>query len=201
MRNSDVKLIAHCEKDLKQHIQAIIFSSPIPVSLVDIQSTLQKTFEIEILEETILNAIDDILSKFATDSFGFELKKTGGGYQFLSKSNYFRTINNYINTQQKRRLSKSSLETLSIIAYNEGITKSEVEMIRGVASDYAIDKLLEKELIEMCGKKDSPGNPMMFKISPQFLDYFGLNSLSELPKLKDLVIEEDNSIGEEASII
>ena len=98
-------------------------------------------------------------------------------------------------------MSKSALETLSIIAYNEGITKSEVEMIRGVASDYAIDKLLEKELIEMCGKKDSPGNPMMFKISPQFLDYFGLNSLSELPKLKDLVIEEDNSIGEEASII
>lgn len=188
-------------QDLEQHIQAIIFSSPIPVSLVDIQSTLQKTFEIEIIEETILNAIDDILSKFATDNFGFELKKTGGGYQFLSKSIYFRTINNYINTQQKKRLSKSALETLSIIAYNEGITKSEVEMIRGVASDYAIDKLLEKELIEMCGKKDSPGNPMMFKISPQFLDYFGLNSLSEMPKLKDLVIEEDNSIGEEASIV
>lgn len=183
---------------LEQHIQAIIFSSPTPVALNDIQNALQKTFEQEIELPVIEQAIEEVISKFATDSFGFELKKTGGGYQFLSKSNYFKTINNYINTQQKKKLSKSSLETLSIIAYNEGITKTEIEMIRGVASDYSIDKLLEKELIEMCGKKDAPGNPMMFKVSQNFLDYFGLNTMDELPKLKDLIVEQENTIGEES---
>lgn len=185
-------------QQIEQHIQAIIFTSPVPATLHDIKTSMEKSFQTEITEEQILVQIDAIMARFATDSFGFELKKTGGGFQFLSKSDYYATIHHFINTQQKKKLSKSSLETLSIIAYNEGITKAEIEQIRGVASDYSVEKLLEKELIEMCGKKDAPGNPMMYKISPQFLDYFGLNSMEELPKLKDIIMEQDNTIGEES---
>ena len=181
-------------QNIEQHIQAIIFSSPAPVGIHDIQSTLQKTFEQEIDLPTIEAVIEDLISRFATDTFGFELKKTGGGFQFLSKSEYFKTIHNYINTQQKKKLSKSSLETLSIIAYNEGTTKSEIELIRGVASDYSIDKLLEKELIEIKGRAETPGRPLTYGTSEKFMHYFGIKNLNDLPKLKDFK-EPENQIG------
>jgi segregation and condensation protein B len=183
-------------QNLEQHIQSIIFSSPQPVSILDIRLSIQKVFEVEIEESVIKASIEDIHVRFATDTFAFELMNTGGGYQFLSKSTYFKTINHFLNIQQKKKLSKPSLETLSIIAYNNGITKGEIEQIRGVASDYSVEKLLEKELIEMAGKKDAPGQPILYKVTQSFLDYFGINSIEELPKLKDIHIPEENAIGE-----
>jgi segregation and condensation protein B len=181
---------------IEQHIQSIIFSSPNPVSILDLKLAVQKTLEVEIDEAQITASIEDIYSRFATDNFAFELVNSGGGYQFLSKSAYFKTINHFLNIQQKKKLSKPSLETLSIIAYNNGITKGEIEQIRGVASDYSVEKLLEKELIEIGGKKDSPGHPILYKVTQNFLDYFGINSIEELPKLKDLHIPEENAVGE-----
>jgi len=184
---------------LEQHIQSLIFSSALPVSIQEIRAVLNKSFEQEVEEAIILQAIEHIFARFATDNFAFELKNTGGGYQFLTKPAFFRTIHHHINLQQKKKLSRSSLETLSIIAYNPDITRSEIEQIRGVASDYSVDKLLEKELIEISGKKDAPGNPIMYKVSQSFLDYFGINSIDDLPKLKDIVAEEENTIGSESA--
>ena len=95
----------------------------------------------------------------------------------------------------KKRLSTSALETLSIIAYKQPVTKPEIEKIRGVNCDYAVQKLLEKELIVMAGKSELPGRPVLYATSRRFMDYFGINNLSQLPDLKEMNPEE-NVIGE-----
>lgn len=94
----------------------------------------------------------------------------------------------------RKRLSTSALETLSIIAYRQPITKPEIERIRGVNCDYAVQKLLEKELIQISGKSDLPGRPVLYGTSPRFMDYFGINSLSQLPELREIAPEE-NTVG------
>ena len=125
-----------------------------------------------------------------------ELVKSGGGYQFLTKPAYQASIGILLKQQSKKRLSNSALETLSIIAYKQPVTKSEAEQIRGVSCDYSIQKLLEKELIEIKGKSEGVGRPLLYGTSQKFMDYFGINDLKELPTPKDFSTEE-NSIGEE----
>jgi segregation and condensation protein B len=98
----------------------------------------------------------------------------------------------------KKRLSPSALETLSIIAYKQPVTRPDIEKIRGVNCDYAIQKLLEKELITLAGKSKLPGRPVLYTTSKKFMDYFGINSMDELPELREIVAEE-NSVGEAGS--
>src|SRR5690606_4592579 len=97
--------------------------------------------------------------------------------------------------RSKRKLSQSAIETLAIIAYKEPTTKLEVEQIRGVNCDYSIKMLLEKELITILGKSKVVGRPLLYGVSSLFMDYFGINSKSDLPKLKDISSEE-NTIGD-----
>ncbi|MFM7838180.1 MAG: SMC-Scp complex subunit ScpB, partial [Chitinophagaceae bacterium] len=113
-----------------------------------------------------------------------------GGWQFLTKKEYHKTVAQLNGDKFLKRLSSASLETLSIIAYKQPVTKAEIESIRGVSSDYAIQKLLEKELIVITGRNESlPGHPLIYATSRQFMDYFGLNSPEELPKLKEIFDE------------
>jgi segregation and condensation protein B len=114
----------------------------------------------------------------------------------LSKPAYQSSIGILLKQQSKKRLSNSALETLSIIAYKQPVTKSQIEQIRGVNCDYTTQKLLEKELIEILGKADSIGRPLLYGTSAKFMEYFGINDLSELPTPKDFS-SEDNTIGEE----
>ncbi len=97
--------------------------------------------------------------------------------------------------KEKKRLSTAALETLAIIAYKQPISKPELEHIRGVSCDYSIQKLLEKELIVIAGKSDGPGKPLLYATSKNFMDHFGLRSVKDLPKLKDIQSAEANEIG------
>jgi len=99
----------------------------------------------------------------------------------------------------KKRLSQAALETLSIIAYKQPVSKNELEQIRGVSCDYSIQKLLEKELIEIAGRSEAPGRPLLYRSSQKFMDYFGLKSLRDLPKTKDFK-EPESEIGEPTAI-
>jgi segregation and condensation protein B len=101
-----------------------------------------------------------------------------------------------LNQKQNKKLSSAALETLSIIAYKQPVTKSEIEQIRGVNADYTVHKLLEKELITILGKADTPGRPVLYGVSDYFLDYFGINSTEELPQLKEITPKDENVIGE-----
>lgn len=186
-------------KFLKNHVEALIFCSPRPLKLDDIRSSLTEMFEADVPEEDILQAIGEIEKKFAADEYSFNVVKTGGGFQFLTKPAYQSSISILLKQQSKRRLTTSALETLSIIAYKQPVTKGNLELIRGVNCDYTVNKLLEKGLVEIKGKSDSIGRPILYGTSDRFMDYFGINELSELPTPKDFS-HEANEIGEEKDI-
>lgn len=156
-------------------------------------------FEAEVPEADIENALIRIQERYQSDDFAFEVVQSGGGYQFLTKPAYQSSIGIYLKQQSKRRLSTSALETLSIIAYKQPVTKAEIEQIRGVNCDYSVQKLLEKNLVEIKGKADSVGRPLIYGTSDKFKDYFGINELSELPSPKDFS-DEGNEIGTEQDI-
>lgn len=152
-------------------------------------------FGADVPEEDIVNAIQRLEEKFKSEDFSFQLNKSAGGYQFLTKPAYQASIGIMLKQQSKKRLSTSAMETLSIIAYKQPISKTEVENIRGVNCDYAVQKLLDKGLIEIKGKAETIGRPMLYGTTLKFMEYFGINDLVELPTPKDFT-QEVNTIGE-----
>ncbi len=125
--------------------------------------------------------------KYQAEYYPFELREIGGGYQFLTKKAFHKTVLQLNGDKHIKKLSTAAMETLSIIAYKQPITKSEIEYIRGVSADYSIQKLLEKELIVIAGRnEDMVGKPLIYNTSKNFMDYLGINSPSQLPQLKDI---------------
>ncbi|MEO7989067.1 MAG: SMC-Scp complex subunit ScpB [Chryseolinea sp.] len=180
---------------LQNHIEALIFCSPSPIKTTDIKSCLSEMFNADVPEEDITGAIQRLEEKFVGEEFAFQLFKTAGGYQFLTKPAYQASIGIMLKQQSKKRLSTSAMETLSIIAYKQPISKTEIENIRGVNCDYAVQKLVDKGLIEITGKAETIGRPMLYGTTPKFMEYFGINDLMELPTPKDFT-GEINTIGE-----
>ncbi len=179
---------------LTQHIEALIFCAQKPIKFSEIQECLSEMFEAQVPKEHIEESIEKLKTKYAEESFSFEVTHSGGGYQFLTKPAYQASIGILLKQQSKKRLSTSALETLSIIAYKQPVTKSEIEQIRGVNCDYTVQKLLEKELVEIKGKAESIGRPLLYGTSTRFMDYFGINSIKDLPTPKDFSPPE-NEIG------
>jgi len=184
---------------MKQHIAALIFASPQPVALADIRSVLEEALQTEVQEGDVRSAIEDIAEQFRQEAFAFELVEIAGGYQFLTKGAYHNTIAIHLKQTTKKRLSQAALETLALIAYKQPVSKPELEEIRGVNCDYALQKLLEKELVLISGRSEGPGRPLLYSTSDKFMDYLGINNLSDLPKPKDFK-ELENTIGEAPSI-
>lgn len=119
------------------------------------------------------------------------MRESGGGWQFLTKREYHQTIAQLNGDKFLKRLSTAALETLAIIAYKQPITKSEIEAIRGVNCDYSIQKLLEKELVIISGRNETMvGKPLIYSTSRHFMDYFGINSSEELPKISEVLAEQ-----------
>jgi segregation and condensation protein B len=156
-------------------------------------------FGADVPEEDIIGAIQRAEEKFTGEEFSFQLFKAAGGYQFLTKPAYQASISILLKQQSKKRLSTSAMETLSIIAYKQPISKTEIENIRGVNCDYAVQKLLDKGLIEITGKAETIGRPMLYGTTQKFMEYFGINDLVELPMPKDFT-NEVNTIGESADL-
>lgn len=134
--------------------------------------------------------LDSLIEKYKSEEFGIELISLESAYQFVTKPAYFEELIKIAKTPRKLTLSDSVLETLSIVAYKQPVTKLEIETIRGVSCEYAINRLLEYELIEELGRKDAPGRPILFGTTEQFLRSFGVKSLKDLPEMDTLQIEE-----------
>lgn len=179
---------------LLQHIESLIFSSAKPIKFSEIKLALETAFEAEIIREEIERSILALIEKYKDESYSFEIVEIAEGYQFLSKPAYFQTIGEYIKQEANTKLSRSALETLAIIAYKQPVAKSEIEKIRGVACDYTVQKLLEKELLEILGRDDGPGRPLIYGTSKKFMDYFGISGVQDLPQLKDFS-NSDDQIG------
>jgi len=182
--------------NLTQHIEALIFSSAQSITLQEITQAIQMSLNENHTYDVVIQCIDDIKLKY-NDNFAIELVHLNNGYQFLTKKKYHETVNQLQLQRSKKKLSQAAMETLAIIAYRQPITKLEIEQIRGVNSDYSVQRLLEKELISINGKAETPGRPILYVTSTLFMDYFNLNHLNQLPQLKDLARDE-NTIGETA---
>lgn len=183
--------------NLIPHIEALIFASEKPLTTLEITDLINQAFgfmEDKIMLDQIESAIEGILEKYKAEFYPFEVRESGGGWQFLTKRDFHKTVAQLNGDKFLKRLSTAALETLSIIAYKQPVTKSEIEAIRGVSSDYAIQKLLEKDLIVITGRNEAlPGHPLVYGTSKNFMDYFGLNSAEDLPKLKEVF--DDNIVA------
>lgn len=181
------------------HIESLVFTTDQPISLQEIHACLEEVLEASFSQEEILAALRTLQERYADDAYAFELQEIAEGYQFLTKPAYHNTVGTYLRQTTRKRLSRAALETLSIIAYRQPVTKTILEKIRGVSCDYSVQKLLEKELVEIVGRDEGPGRPLLYGTSGKFMDYFGLKSLADLPKPKEFK-EADFEIGERAPI-
>jgi segregation and condensation protein B len=176
------------------HIEALIFASDKALSFEELHELVNNALgfiEDRASLDQVESAVQGIKEKYQTEFYAFELKQSGGGWQFLTKAEYHKTVALLNGDKFLKRLSSASLETLAIIAYKQPITKSEIESIRGVNCDYAVQKLLEKDLIIISGRnEDAVGKPLIYATSKSFMDYFGINSSDELPKINEVMMEE-----------
>jgi segregation and condensation protein B len=176
------------------HIEAIIFASDKPLTTLEITDIINNAFgfmEDKIMLDQVESAIEGIVEKYKSEFYPFEIRESGGGWQFLTKRDYHKTIAQLNGDKFLKRLSSAALETLAIIAYKQPITKSEIESIRGVNCDYAVQRLLEKELVMITGRNENlPGKPLVYATSKSFMDYFGLNTVEELPKIKEVLADQ-----------
>lgn len=180
--------------DIIPHIEALIFASEKPLENTEIVELINQSFgfmDAQITMDQVNAAIEGICEKYNASFYPFEVVQSGGGWQFLTKKEFHPTIAQLNGEKFLKKLSTASLETLSIIAYKQPVTKGEIENIRGVNSDYSVQKLLEKELIVIGGRNENlPGKPLVYATSKNFMDYFGINSPADLPKINDISTEE-----------
>ena len=176
------------------HIEALIFASDKPLNIFEITELVNQALgfiDDRADADQVTTAIEGIQEKYDSEFYAFELKQSGGGMQFLTKPLYHKTVAVLNGDKFLKKLSTASLETLAIVAYKQPITKSEIESIRGVNCDYAVQKLLEKDLVVISGRnEDAVGKPLIYSTSKSFMDYFGINSADELPKLDEVIMEE-----------
>ncbi|MES1218013.1 MAG: SMC-Scp complex subunit ScpB [Bacteroidota bacterium] len=180
--------------NLIPHIESLIFASDKPLTTLELTELVNNAFgfmEDKITLDQVESSMEGILEKYNSEFYPFEVRMSGGGWQFLTKKEYHKTVAQLNGDKFLKRLSAAALETLAIVAYKQPVTKGEIEAIRGVSSDYAVQKLLEKELIIISGRNEKmPGHPLVYATSRNFMDYFGINSAEDLPKIKEVLAEQ-----------
>lgn len=177
-------------ENLKPILESLIFISVEPLTVAKIKSVLT-----DVGEEEIKQAVDELLAWYEAADRGIRLVVTAGGYQFATKSACDPEVRRLLQIERKSRLSRAALETLSIVAYHQPVTQAEINALRNVAdSTFTLHTLLQKKLIKISGRKKAPGNPLLYKTSEDFLIYFGLNDLSELPSQEEIakILEQEN---------
>ncbi len=191
MTNDEIKNLDSETKLLLAHVEAILFTMGESVEVSRIAQSLGYD------EETVLNVINNLRERYEDESFGIQILELDGSFQMCTKPSMYESIIKITNVPKKIVLTDVLLETLSIIAYKQPITKQEIENIRGVNSDHSVNKLLEYNLICEVGRKNAPGRPCMFGTTEEFLRNFGISSLDELPLIKPETIEEFKSEAED----
>ncbi len=172
------------DREKRSVLEVLLFLSGEPITL----STIRDVIDLPELE--IKRLMDELILQYREQNGGLFIAEIANGYQMVTNPEYSEWVKKFKSTQLSSKLSMPALETLSIIAYKQPIIKAEIEQLRGVNSDSAIRTLLEKRLIKVIGRKEAPGRPFLYGTTREFLQYFGLKDLTELPTLKDLIREE-----------
>ncbi len=178
---------------LKELIESLIFVSLEPLSLEKIKSLL-----LEFPEKEIEKAIKDLLESYVSNERGIQIIQSAGGYLFSTKPEFDPWIKRFFKEDKKTKLSSAAVETLSVVAYHQPITLSEISALRGVDSTHTLKGLLQKRLVKIIGRKKSPGKPLIYRTTDKFLSHFGLNSLKDLPSQEEIseFLEEEEKIEE-----
>jgi segregation and condensation protein B len=179
--------------NMKNIIEALLFASDTPMTI----QKLKEIMEIDSVKD-IRKGIDDLKTHYVKTDSAMTILEVAGGFQIVSKDNYAFYVQKLYKGRQASRLTQRGLETLAIIAYKQPITKHEIENIRGVNVDGVVRTLLERNLVSIEGRQKVPGNPLLYGTTKYFLEYFGLNSLEALPKLKEIdeLLKEDEQFLE-----
>lgn len=169
-------------------IEALIFASDEPLPANDIIKAVKDIDgeDVEITANDIEEVVNVLNNKYNETDRAFNILRIANGYTFATKTEYAKYVGYLSSEKSRRRLSQAALETLAIIAYKQPITKPEIETIRGVNSDYMINTLLEKNLITIKGRAETIGRPLLYITTNEFLKYFGLNSINDLPKPREI---------------
>lgn len=166
--------------EAKSIIEAILFAADRPVSIAQLASLLEMDFE------TIGQLILELQNEYDLTKHSFQIQEIANGFQICTRSEYAKWIKKYYTTEVSSRLSTSALEALAVIAYKQPATRADVEEIRGVNSDSVIRTLVERKLINIVGRKDAPGRPLVYGTTEDFLIHFGLRDITELPPIEEL---------------
>lgn len=177
-------------------VEALIFSSDEPINSGEIIKAIKGIDgeDISITTDDVESAVDTLNSNYEEQNTQFRIMRIAEGFLFATKPENAKYIGYLSSEKSKRRLSQAALETLAIIAYKQPVTKPELETIRGVNSDYILNTLLEKNLITISGRAETIGRPLLYSTTEEFLKYFGLNKISDLPKpreIDDIMKDED----------
>jgi segregation and condensation protein B len=171
---------------LKSVVEGLIFAHPEPLAAGTLAEVIRDTSV-----ASIQSVLDELEEEYLARSGGFILSKVAGGYQFRSVPKVSAWILE-MKKMKPSRLSRAALETLSIIAYNQPVTKGRIEQIRGVESSGPMKNLTERGLVEVVGRKDVPGRPLLYGTTQRFLQVFGLPDLASLPPLPEIEVIEEN---------
>jgi len=168
------------ENNVKPVIEALLFSSEKPLALEQVKKILDgwDTNQIRLIME-------ELRADYERDNRGIRVVEVAGGFRMVTAPDFAPFLKKFYKERKVERLSRQGLETLAIIAYKQPLTKNEIEVLRNVNVDGVIGSLLEKNIIRVTGRKKAPGRPFVFGTTKQFLEYFGLKSLEELPKMED----------------
>ncbi|MFB6246944.1 MAG: SMC-Scp complex subunit ScpB [Salinibacter sp.] len=172
---------------LEEAAEAIIFAADEPVPAARIAEIVgEVTGNADVSEEEVRTAVQRLSDEYETADRALEIHEWGKGYRMATRSPLSPFVKTLFLGEQEKTLSRSLMETLAVVAYRQPVTRPEVDFIRGVNSDYAIRKLLEMELVDVQGRADSLGRPLLYKTTPRFLEQFGLQDLEDLPTLREV---------------
>ena len=181
------------DSEIRKIIEALLFASPEPLT----QSKVNGIFNPDTpnLKEVVLK----LNEQYVHDDHAFEINEVAGGYQLVSRQEYEHFIRKMLSKSGRISLSSAALDSLAIIAYKQPIGRYEVEAIRGVDSSGVLKTLLNRNLIKIKGRDSGPGRPLLYQTTNKFLEHFGLNRLSDMPKLKEIteLMEADPTLGEQ----
>ena len=174
-------------EDLNNIVEAIMFALGREISVDEISKTL------EVEKDNVVKAIEELKEKY-TQYSGVKLIEVNGMVQLVTNNKYYEYVNKFVENTKRQNLSVSAQETLAIIAYNPKITKTEIENIRGVNSDFAVSRLLECGLIEEVARLNLPGRPAAYSVTNEFLRSCGIKSIEELPEYENIKIKDEQML-------
>jgi segregation and condensation protein B len=184
---------------IDSHVESLVFSAETPISILTIKKCLDRLMFYDFPLEDIETSLSRLKLKYEEGDFSFNIVEINEGYLFMTKPYFHNTVSMLLKEKSNKKLTKVALETLSIIAYKQPISRTMIESIRGVNCEYTLQKLLEKELVEISGRAEGPGRPLLYRTSEKFMNYFGLRSIKDLPTLKDFN-EAKEQVGEPSPI-